>query len=380
MLLRAVMRRYLILLMFIATSYPAVGACLEPVLRVAVVSEPASVTVEADRGGFLSITDTSSKQLSKGPVATIVTTQNGLRVNGRSTASKEIIIQSKAATFHIGTRKFRGELHAVQNGNRIVVINKVPVETYLVGLIDSEISSSWPAEAIKAQAVAARTYALNQAEKIKKARPDSIYDVQSTMMDQVYDGAHREEAHVYGIVEATRGQVLRKDGTLYPAFYHSCCGGLTENARNVWADASGPPIVEDRYCERSPKKQWTYRISKTQFQKLLAGNNVPVSSIISITTVPLFDSPRVDTVVIDTDAGAQNIKATELRKILGYTNLKSTWLEASLAGKDVIFSGRGYGHGVGMCQWGAKGMAEEGLPYTDILKFYYPDSELVTIY
>lgn len=356
------------------------AASLEPTIRVAVANEQGSVTVEADGGGLISITDTNSRPITKVGLATIVASQNGLRVNGRQSSTDKIVIQSKAEIFRIGARKFRGTLRAVQNGGRILIVNDVPIETYLVGLINSEISSSWPAETIKAQAVAARTYALNQVERVRKARPDSPYDIESTMMDQVYDGAHREEAHVYKIIEATRGQVLEKNGVLIPAFYHSCCGGLTEHAHNVWNDAEGPPPVEDRYCERSPKRLWSYAISRAEFRRLLVAGNVPTGSISSITTIPLFDSPRVDTVVIETSSGTQNVRATELRKILGYANLKSTWFEVNLAGKDVVFNGRGYGHGVGMCQWGAKGMAEEGHPYVDILKFYYPDAELVTIY
>ena len=377
----AVMRRYLIIFTLFLAAKAAFAAPSEPTIRVAVVNTPASVTIEADGGGLLQINDAASRSVSKGRIATIVAGgESGLRVNGRASGTKEVVIQSKAEIFRIGTRTFRGTLRAVQNGNRIIVVDDIPIETYLVGLINSEISSSWPAEAIKAQAVAARTYAMNQTDRIRRARPDSSYDMESTMMDQVYDGAHREEAHVYRIVEATRGQVLKKNGAIFPAFYHSCCGGMTEHAHNVWSDAEGSPPVEDRYCERSPKRLWSYKLSRAEFQKLLAAANVTMSSITSITTVPLFDSPRVDTVVVETTSGTQNVKATELRKILGYANVKSTWFEVNLAGKDIVFNGRGYGHGVGMCQLGAKGMAEEGHAYTDILKFYYPDAEIVTIY
>ncbi len=374
------MKRTLLIICLFLAANAVWAASLEPRIRVAIVSEEGAVTIEAEGGGAVSIMDTNSRPITKAHLATVTASPNGLRVNGRPTASKEIVIQSKAETFHIGARKFRGELKAVQSQNRILIINNIPIETYLVGLIDSEISSSWPAEAIKAQAVAARTYAMNQIERIRSKRPDSPYDIESTMMDQVYDGAHREEAHVYKIVEATRGQVLTKNGLLIPAFYHSCCGGMTEQAHNVWGDADGPPPVEDRFCERSPKKLWSYKLTLTNFQKLLAAGKVPVGSISSIATIPLFDSPRVDTVVIETASGTQNVKATDLRKYLGYANLKSTWFEVNLSGNDVTFSGRGYGHGVGMCQWGAKGMADEGHAYQDILKFYYPDAELTTIY
>jgi len=356
------------------------AASLEPSIRVAVFSNPSSVTIEANEGGLLSISDGNARPLSKGRIATIVSGPDGLRVNGRAQSSRELIIEGKNPSYRIAGRTFRGTLHVVQNSRNITVINELPMETYLVGLIGSEISSLWPPEAIKAQAVAARTYALNQMDRIRRVRPDAAYDIESTMLDQVYDGAHREEANVYGILEATRGQVLKRNGIIFPAFYHSCCGGFTEHAHNVWNDAEGPPPVEDRYCERSPKRYWTYRISKAEFQRALLRNQVAIGSISSVTTIPFFDSPRVDTVVLETSTGIENIKATELRKFFGYANVKSTWFEVALAGKDIAFTGKGYGHGVGMCQWGAKGMAEEGYGYTDILKFYYPDAQIVTMY
>jgi len=371
-------RRIIIICIILALGFVSYAASLEPTIRVAVVNAHSSVTVEANGGGLLSITDTLSRPVSKLRIATIVTTSNGLRINGRPLDGSELFIQGR--DYRIGTRTFRGTLHIVQNGNNIIVVNDLPIESYLVGLINSEISSNWPVEVIKAQAVAARTYAISQMERMRQARPDSPYDIESTMLDQVYDGAHREEAHVYRILEATRGQVLRRNGMIFPSFYHSCCGGFTEHAHNVWSDAQGPPTIEDRYCERSPKREWSYRIPRTDFQKVLANNGVRFDSIISVTTIPFFDSPRVDTLVLETNTGIHNIKATELRKLLGWANLKSTWFEVRLAGANIVFEGHGYGHGVGMCQWGAKGMAEEGYAYTDILKFYYPDAEMVTIY
>lgn len=369
------MRRFLLFCALMAVPFPGLSASLEPDLRVAVMNETGYVTVEAETGGLISIVDGSSRQLSKGEKATIAAGHNGLRVNGRTTTSNDLTIRSKTETFRIGARKFRGELHAVQSGNRILIINRVPIEAYLVGLIASEISPSWPAEAIKAQAVAARTYAIAQMDRIRKARPEAEYDIESTMLDQVYDGAHREEAHVYRIVEATRGQVMHQNGALIQAYYHSCCGGLTERAHNVWDNAVGPPQVEDNYCARSPKLLWSYQLPRAQFQKILS-----IGQVTAVTTVPLFDSPRVDTVVMETTSGTKDVKATDLRRYLGYSNLKSTWFEVKLAGGNIVFTGRGYGHGVGMCQWGAKGMADEGRPYTDILKFYYPEAELITVY
>ena len=375
------MRRIIIIILFLALfQVPTFAASLEPSIRVAVMSGQPSLTVEAPHGGILAITDRHGDPLSKSAVVTIVPAKNGLRINGRSTNAQEIQIDSRGEFYRVGARSFKGALRIVQTSDRLTLVNDVPLEVYLVGLVGSEISANWPAEAIKAQVVAARTYAVNQVERTRRMKTDASYDIESTMFDQVYDGAHKEEAHVYQITSVTRGQILTRSGAIYPVFYHSCCGGFTEHARNVWSNIEDSPVVEDRFCARSPKHDWTYEISRGEFQKTLADNGIRIGQLSSVSTMPFNDSPRVDTVIIESNTGTDNIKATELRKMLGYANLKSTWFEVNLGSKNIVFKGQGYGHGVGLCQWGAKGMADEGYAYTDILKFYYPDAGIVTIY
>jgi stage II sporulation protein D len=367
---------FYLLFLFSSSAY----AALEPSIRVAVLSGKTVVTIEAEEGGLLEVTDLNKRNIIKTHAATVSSAPYGVRVNGRQYSSGQIMITGKITNYKIEDRKFSGTLRIFQKNGKLTVINDLPLETYIAGIINSEISSSWPSEAIKAQAVAARTYAMNQIEKTRRAHPDSQYDIESTMMDQVYAGAHREDPRSQDLAGATRGQVLTRYGAVFPAFYHSCCGGRTEQAENVWEDAEGPPPVDDRFCERSPKRNWTLKISKTELQNILKKNGVDAGTINAVTTVPLFGSPRTDTVIFETTAGIHGVKATQLRKMLGYSEMKSTWFEAAVQGSNIIFNGRGYGHGVGMCQWGAKGMAEQGYEYTDILKFYYPDAKILTLY
>ncbi|MFA4875366.1 MAG: SpoIID/LytB domain-containing protein [bacterium] len=321
----------------------------------------------------------NASEFSAGTSAAVATSGDGLSIGGQQ-AGKEAVIQNSNRLYRIGSRTYRGTITAIwQTPSRIILVNNVPVEEYLVGLIGSEISPAWPIEAIKAQAVAARTYALNQTEASRRgsARP---YDVTSTVLSQVYDGAHKEDERSRSGVVSTRGQILTRGGALFAAYFHSCCGGLTEHAHNVWPGEEGPPTVEDRFCERSPKRLWSFQMDAARFVAKLKAAGLSVGEILGLSTESESDSPRVENLLMQDREGNKSVAATELRRIFGYSEIKSTWFDAKLDSGQITLVGRGYGHGVGMCQWGAKGMADEGAKYGEILKFYYPDAELYTAY
>jgi stage II sporulation protein D len=144
----------------------------------------------------------------------------------------------------------------------------------------------------------------------------------------------------------------------------------------------GKGAVVDRFCKRSPYGAWFLRMPKATFISTLtrAGLLGPDALVTGISKTPLPDSPRTGEVILTTDGEPNAIKATMLRRVLGYTKLKSTWFNVGFEGDEVVFAGRGFGHGVGLCQWGAKGMAEAGYAYRDILKHYYTDAEIGRLY
>lgn len=311
-----------------------------------------------------------------GKLALITAGDSGLLFRGEP-LGRRASVRSGTSRYAIDEREFRGELELVwKSKSKLIVVNHLPLEDYLVGLIGSEMYPSWPVEAFKAQAVAARTYALHHADRSGA----NDYDVTSTVLSQVYEGAHKEVFLARKAVEATRGLVLTRKGAVFPSYYHSCCGGLTEHAHNVWEGELGPPQVVDNYCEASPKRSWTERMSLTSFGNALRAAGIEVGEISDVHTRPEMDSPRVENVFVEHSGGIEVIRAAELRAILGYSKIKSTWFELENKGGQLRFKGHGYGHGVGMCQWGAKGMADRGMGYRDILKFYYADAEIRQAY
>ncbi|MFH1829403.1 MAG: SpoIID/LytB domain-containing protein [Pseudomonadota bacterium] len=291
------------------------------------------------------------------------------------------MITNTSRRYRIGDRSFRGSIEAIwKSSDNILIVNHLPIEDYLVGLIGSEVYPTWPMDALKAQAIAARTYALHHADAKKQAAARGDYDVTATVLSQVYEGTHKEDFRAYAACKETEGMALLRNGSIFPAYYHSCCGGITEHAKNVWPGEDGPPQIVDKYCKDSPKMIWNWQIATSRFVEELKKQGIQIGNVLAISTELESDSPRAKMLLMVDEEGMKKIKATELRRIFGFSNIKSTWFDVDIKGSHIVFTGRGYGHGAGMCQWGAKGMADEGFTYEQILKFYYPDAELTRVY
>lgn len=265
---------------------------------------------------------------------------------------------------------------------RVAVFSKKPhvetlgLEKYLVGVLNKEVPSNWPPEALKAQAVAARTYALY---RVKHPR-NSHFDMASDVSDQAFERNGHYPDTIIQAVRETKGQTLEYKGQIFEAFFHSCCGGVNESFRHVWPGLNDPPPDlphQDPYCSASPRSQWQYQIARKDFRERLISKGYPMEDKWDedgeIEVSHRNEFGRVEEVLV----GDRIISGTDFRDALGPQNLPSTLFEITDDNDPLIFSGRGSGHGVGLCQWGAKGMADQGKTYLQILGFYYPDAEMV---
>jgi len=320
--------------------------------------------------------------------------KHGMRFGSEVTSAPKLIIQSKSQSFRLYDRTLQGELEVRPNGKGgLSLVNQLPLERYLVGLINHEISSTWPMESLKAQAVVARTYALYRKQNANR----KYYDLESTTLDQVYGGSHREDRRSMRAVRDTRGEVLTVNGNLVSAFYHSCCGGSTDLAQNVWGTPyEGFRAVKCEYCTQAPQYFWIYKISVGQLRQKLSEGGHFLESLEKIRVVKTTPFGRALLIRVRGDGGQFDLSGNQFRRIVGFQKIKSTlfriqgpqWAEASLSEKDPVkipvwqddskvqFIGGGNDHGVGMCQWGARGMAEKGFSYKDIIRFYYPEARL----
>ncbi len=266
-----------------------------------------------------------------------------------------------------------GVVNLVRKGKGFLVLNRVDLEEYVKGVVPAEISSTWHPEMLKAQAVAARTYALYQ-QMLSATRE---YDVAATVQDQVYRGKQGIDAGILRAVEETRGLVITyQDAPIYAAF-SSTAAGLTEDAMNVWSkDYPYLKGVECPFDLMSPYYQWKSSFRVDTLEQNLRQQGFSVGTIEMMTPLSFSRGGRVAKLRILHSGGELVLRGEELRKAVGYTIIPSTQFAIESIGRDVVLSGFGAGHAVGMCQWGAKELAELGYPFSTILQYYYPGTEL----
>jgi stage II sporulation protein D (peptidoglycan lytic transglycosylase) len=263
-----------------------------------------------------------------------------------------------------------GALDLIRNGDGLALVNEVPFEDYLVGVVRAESSEKWPLEALRAQAIAARTYAAYH-RLLSAAKP---YHIVASTAHQQYFGRVPAASPIWGAVRETAGQVLRWEGDVFPAFYHTESGGYTEDPRTVFAARNMPGLkpVRCEFSAGSPHFYWSLDLRLTELSETLRRHDVSVGSVTSIDVTERTPSLRAATITVHGARGSARLLGNDFRRMIGYDRFKSTLFAVAVDGDWARFSGRGYGHGVGMCQWGAKGMAEAGYTARQILDFYYP--------
>ena len=300
----------------------------------------------------------------------------GLRVLNKFYPTTSIIIESKNS-FKINGRVLSFKLAVILYKGDLYAINILPLEAYLAGIINSEISSRWPIESIKAQAVVSRTYAFRK--KIKnRFRP---YDLNSTVLDQVYKGISNIDKVSIDAVKRTYGEVITYNHRLIEAFFFAHSAGKTEDG-SYFTGANVPylrPVNDSKYVKGRPRSNWTYKVKLKYFMNKLKSRNWIKGELQKIKITKRSKSNRILRMSLISKKTV-NISGENLRQLLGYNKLFSTNFKIIVKGKYLIIKGKGSGHGVGMCQWGAYGMAKAGKGYKEIIHKYFTDVKIIKAY
>ena len=295
-------------------------------------------------------------------------------------------------------KKYRGEFVISQTDSGFLVVNSLPMDSYLRGVVPLEIGNRTAAEfaAVQAQAVAARTYAY------KHLTNSRAFDMYATVQDQVYGGVDAEKPQADTAIMTTRDVVVLYNGQPITTPYHSTCGGSTAAVSEVWYDQPDQPYlrpVSDRipgtnnfYCDSSPRFSWTQSYDaaglRAVMEKYLAAyTKAPKNGLGKITDIReqgRTPSGRIAALTVQTESGSYTLRGNDIRFVLRDPKgaiLNSTFLSFTreTSGGEVsslTVSGRGYGHGIGMCQWGAIGRARAGQNYRTILETYYPGTTI----
>jgi stage II sporulation protein D len=250
------------------------------------------------------------------------------------------------------------------------------LEDYVAGVVAGEMPGSFPVEAQKAQAVAARSYALTR--KIEAQAANRSWDIGTGVLAQVF--ARAPGAAARAAAEATAGEVLALGMEPVEAYFHAACGGRTEGGlAALGRDLPYLRSVACGRCDRAPKVSWSVKVSPAELGKA-AGLGAPASAakVISRTA-----SGRAEKVEVASGSKKVVLPAADLRQRLGFSRLPSLAFDVAKHGwlwGDFVFDGRGQGHGAGLCQWGAAGLAREGKTYREILAHYYPGVDVVRMY
>ncbi|OGW36481.1 MAG: hypothetical protein A2Y97_08785 [Nitrospirae bacterium RBG_13_39_12] len=261
---------------------------------------------------------------------------------------------------------YTGNIDVWKGKNGLYLINELPIEDYVKDVVAVEVRPDWDMEALKAQAVISRTYAIYQ----KQMNGDSVYHIASSVIHQVYKG-NNPDVRITFAVEETSAEILTFDNRPIEAFYHSTCGGRTEIPENVFGKSYSYLKSVESTCEISPYSAWEKRIKLSEIEKALNLSEIKEVSIRSYTS-----TKRVNQLDIISDSGVTTINANDFRKALGWSRLPSTNFHMTPDGDSIIFEGKGYGHGVGLCQWCALQMARDGKNYKEILSFFYPGTTI----
>lgn len=237
------------------------------------------------------------------------------------------------------------------------VISLVEFNDYLAGVVTGEMPSSWPLEALKAQAVVARSYALSRISE----RRYEIYHLEADHLDQVYRAQASEKARA--AVLLTEGIVLKKpSGEILKAYYHADCGGRTVTASSVWgAGEFNSGTAQDPWCSQRKSNRWSHEVSRREFTEKLQLQNpqLPTSSQFAAQAQVV----RIGDLFFSTQ---------KLRELFGFFNLRSSVRQLETQGNLIKLSGQGFGHGAGLCQWGTRDQVKAGRTYLQVLKHYYP--------
>ncbi len=300
-------------------------------------------------------------------------------------------IKTSNGMIHWDQEKYKGVIH-IQTDEKLNgcdIINETTLEDYLATLLPKEMSSNWPLEALKAQAVAARSYAYYKVKTAQVSRAKGFktnYDLENSEKHQVNGSLYDVTRKTIKATKQTAGEILTLENEqITPVFFHSKCGGKTLTPGQVWQNRlPGYASVNCPFCHKHGLKNWKHKLSKQKvlstFQKVLKQFNGDYSRFYSNSVQLAPDSRDTTRLRFYNDGDLKVIKKSRLRALMGRSNLPSNYYSLKMENDNFVVSGAGYGHGVGMCQFGAKELALQGYNYKQILAHYFPKMKLNKIY
>jgi stage II sporulation protein D len=371
------------------------GLALPQEVRVALANGPVPQIEIAIDGSYTVTADGAVAPVLRGTgfKATISATSNGFRIGRQQVPAMTLeIVPTHSPGAWIADREYRGRVRLVrQRSDKLVVVNVVGLEDYIASVVDGEMPAVFPDAARQAQAIAARSYVLYQ---LRGASAGPLFDVFASARSQSYGGyqyrgrdgrryAAESESSRHA-ARQTAGIICLCEGQPFCTYYTAVCGGRTVGGAAVFDDESAALApVDCPWCHDADLCRWTQEIPLGEvagrLQRFLVAQHKPFGGLASIRRVARTDSIREPCFEISDGSRRYRVSAADLRRQLNPTNIPSYQFEAKVADGMLVLEGRGHGHGVGLCQWGARGLAEAGSGPLAILRHYYPGVEVVRV-
>lgn len=329
-------------------------------------------------GGPMMVSDLTGRSVvNDSPTWLRATLKNGVievagrRVDGLRLAPADV------GFLRVNNREYPGALEIMKGGDGLTLVNELPLEDYLAGAVKAEAGDKMPLEMLKAQAIVARTYAAYH----RRLNAEKAYHLVASTLNQQYVGRVPADSVVWTAVRETAGQVLLWQGELFPAFYHTDSGGYTEDPRVVFAASNMPALkpVRVEFPSESPHQRWRLELPLAELSAALLRGGISIGRVVALDVLERSVSLRVARIAVRGTAGTVTLRGNDLRRLVGYDTLKSTLFAVAVVGPMARFVGRGYGHGVGLDQWSAKTMADQGYAAQRIVLYYYPGATLSTL-
>ena len=382
------MNRYLFLcvsVLFTAiTVLPMTAAASwQPEITIGLSQGVAEVRLSAASGALYVYDDLEKEPMMKipqGQELSVRMMRDRFLANEKEIKGERLVIQPESTGFvKVNGMPYRGFITLLKKQG-MTVVNNVPVEDYLYGVVPKEMPPSWSAEALRAQSIAARTFAL----KNRKRHSAEGFDLCSTAHCQVYEGMSAEMQSTTAAVNSTRGEVLFYKGAIIDALFHTDSGGMTEFSEHVWG--STVPYLRAAKELRTQTQPWSRTVSMASFVQKIEADGKSLGTLKEIRLSPLTvgkgstdrtPSGRVRAAEFVGTKGRISLSGNDLRSMF---SLPSTLFDIRAGRTEVVFSGYGSGHGLGLSQWGAKALADSGKGYKDILLYYYSGVTLEKLY
>lgn len=310
----------------------------------------------------------------------------------RYAVSRLELVPDRSPAIWINGHQYRGTVRLYRRpGNRLIAINVLPLEEYVASVIDSEMPAAFGDSARQAQAIVARTYALVQ---MQRAGDAVLFDVYATERSQKYLGFQYrdktgrrlagESENSRRIARETRGIVCVDRGRVFCTYYSAACGGHTTLGTEIFSDAARPLTgVPCDWCRDARLFRWNGELAKARAGEAVKGflqrSGKPFGTLASMRREPEVPPGRVPRFIVGDGSREHRLSGVELRQLLPSGTLYSPDFDVREAGETLVFEGRGHGHGVGFCQWGAGGQARAGRDCIEILRYYYPGSDVVSL-